>query len=461
MVGGKLTPVANILPLVMAAPGAPTLVTAVDTSSTTGAAAAVVPPGVQFQKYIFTARPLNGGQPKVVEAATPQAAFVQLTAAFVQLTPATQYEVTVVGIANGAKSPTSNSLRFVMPAAGTPANAAKSLTSNVAEVVITPPLIGGPWTSFEVTVCPIGGPQALCIKTTCTTPTTCKLSGLRAMTTYVVSSVALKMVNGQGVRSLRSNEDTFTTPAAPLLVSAQAWGATTGQATATGALGEQYRQWVFTARPVKGGANVVVRNTAPNARFYGLKPSTEYEASAIGILVDGRSTAAPNLLRFTTPSDTSAVLVAADPNSSTKATIVLNPPAGDVVVEKYILALCLLATPAKSGRQLTQSPATCADSPCPGQVCPRVVECPTVQCEATGLVEGGQYSVTAEAVVDGKKRPVANSVPLSMPQLGAPTLVTAVDLGSTTGTALASPPDGVTYSMVSPPPWLAAMWPTA
>ena len=234
LIGGQVTTVANMLPLIMAAPGAPTLVTAADTSSTTGAATAVAPPSVQFQKYIFTARPLNGGQPKVVEAAGPQAAFVQLT-------PATQYEVTVVGVANGAKSPTSNSVRFVTPAAGTPANAAKSLTSNVAEVVITPPLIGGPWTSFEVTVCPIGGPQVLCIKTTCTSPTKCKLSGLRAMTTYVVSSVALKTVNGQIVRSPRSNEDTFTTPAVPLLVSAQAWGATTGQATATGALGEQYR----------------------------------------------------------------------------------------------------------------------------------------------------------------------------------------------------------------------------
>ena len=202
----------------------------------------------------------------------------------------------------------------------------------------------------------------------------------------------------------------------------------------------------------------MARNTAPTGRLYGLKPSTEYEASAVGILVDGRSTAAPNLLRFTTPSDSSAVLAAADPKSSTAATIVLNPPAGDVVVEKYILNLCLLPTPAKSGRRLTQSPATCADSPCPGQVCPKVVECPTIQCDVTGLVEGGQYSVTAEAVVGGKKRPVANSVPLAMPQPGAPTLITAIDTGSTTGTALASPPDGVTYSMVGP--WPAALWPT-
>ena len=277
LIGGKLAPVANVLPLDMPSLGAPTLLTAVDTSSTKGAATAAPPPGVQFQKYIFTARPLNGGQPIVVEAATPQAAFAQLT-------PATQYEVTVVGVASGVKSPASSSLRFVTPTADTPANIGRSLTTQTGVVAVTPPATKG-FTSYEVTACPVGGPDTLCVKTTCATPAKCDLNNLRQLTSYNVWTVGLTTANGQVVRNPRSNEDTFTTPPRPTLISAVAEGPTTALAVGTGAIGEKYKEFIFTVRPIKGGPNTVVRVPAPEARFFNLQPNTEVRQGAAGLAV--------------------------------------------------------------------------------------------------------------------------------------------------------------------------------
>ena len=48
LVGGKRVPASNTLPLTMPGPDAPTLISAMDTSSTTGVATAAPPPGVSY-----------------------------------------------------------------------------------------------------------------------------------------------------------------------------------------------------------------------------------------------------------------------------------------------------------------------------------------------------------------------------------------------------------------------------
>lgn len=55
-----------------------------------------------------------------------------------------------------------------------------------------------------------------------------------------------------------------------------------------------------------GGKGTEVKNGAPVARFYGLKPSTGYTVTVVGILSDGRVTPAENSLTFLTPSDRQA-----------------------------------------------------------------------------------------------------------------------------------------------------------
>lgn len=75
-----------------------------------------------------------------------------------------------------------------------------------------------------------------------------------------------------------------------------------------------------------------------------------------------------------------------------------------------------------------------------------VVECPTIQCEATGLESGAVYDITAVAVVAGEEMSVANVVELTMPQLGAP-MLTVEGTGSRSGRAVANPAN-MTYDWV-------------
>ena len=64
-------------------------------------------------QYTFTVTPLNGGPALVFNSTTPT------NVNFTGLTPATQYEVSVVGTRpNGSITPPSNTLNFVTPAAG-------------------------------------------------------------------------------------------------------------------------------------------------------------------------------------------------------------------------------------------------------------------------------------------------------------------------------------------------------
>lgn len=72
----------------------------------------------------------------------------------------------------------------------------------------------------------------------------------------------------------------------------------------------------------------------------------------------------------------------------------------------------------------------------------------SIKCQAGGLTPGMQYVVTATAVSGGVSSPAANALLLTMPAAGAPSLVSAVDTSSTTGSATASPPAGVVYNRV-------------
>jgi hypothetical protein len=67
-----------------------------------------------------------------------------------------------------------------------PAVAGRALSPTTAATVIRPP-IGGPWESYRLTLCPVGGPSGGCVVITCPT-TSCPVSGLKAETSYVVQA---------------------------------------------------------------------------------------------------------------------------------------------------------------------------------------------------------------------------------------------------------------------------------
>lgn len=153
----------------------------------------------------------------------------------------------------------------------------------------------------------------------------------------------------------------------------------------------------------------------------------QYEVSVVGKLPSGELSPASNTLTFTTPDTGSPIIAAADPQSPTTATVVLNPPATGGPVKEYEVTVCLVS-----------DPTTCVTE-----------TCPTTNCPVDGLTPGETYTVTAVAVLpDGTRVPASNEVPLTMPQANAPTLTSAVDTSSTTGTATAAPPPGTTYDQV-------------
>lgn len=207
-INGKLVPASNSLPLQMPGAGSPTLVTAQAAGSRTGAATAAPPKGVTFDRYVFTARPLSGGPSATSDVAGP------LLGKFTGLTPATQYEVKVVGYKNGVASPASNILFFVTPADNAPANTGQPTSPNQAIITVVPPSIpppnGGTWTSFIIKICPIRGPAASCFKQTCTS-IKCTVKGLSPLTTYNTETTA---VSPSGDQSPPSTTDSFTTPGA-------------------------------------------------------------------------------------------------------------------------------------------------------------------------------------------------------------------------------------------------------
>ncbi|KAL4434282.1 hypothetical protein ABPG75_000723 [Micractinium tetrahymenae] len=210
---------------------------------------------------------------------------------------------------------------------------------------------------------------------------------------------------------------------APTLTSASASGPTAGRATASPPSGATFVRWRFTASPSSGPPAVVV-SSAPAARFYTLSPGMQYTVSVVGILVNGLESRASNSLDCTTPGSGALVLTAAQPTSTSTATVQLNPPASGGPVDKYIVELCLLPD----------------GTPC------KQKECPTISCPFDNLAAGVRYRVKAQASISGALVPASNVEELQMPATGAVTLVTAVDTSSTTGAATAQPPPAVTIT---------------
>ena len=98
-----------------------------------------------------------------------------------------------------------------------------------ANVTVTPPSLGGPWASYNLTLCPAAG--GACINTTCVTPANCPFTDLTPNSTYRAQAWALK---SNGVVSPPSNIADVTLPPLPppVLTVAAANNATTGTTTA-------------------------------------------------------------------------------------------------------------------------------------------------------------------------------------------------------------------------------------
>ena len=110
---GQQTPAGNAIAFTMPVQSAPTLIAADATGPTQGKLSAVPPKtGGPWKSYTFTVTPRDGGAPTIVTCPT-------LDCMVEGLTPATAYDVTVAASSqSGTKSPASNSLSMVTPAAG-------------------------------------------------------------------------------------------------------------------------------------------------------------------------------------------------------------------------------------------------------------------------------------------------------------------------------------------------------
>jgi hypothetical protein len=77
--------------------------------------------------------------------------------------------------------------------------------------------------------------------------------------------------------------------------------------------------------------------------------------------------------------------------------------------------------------------------------------CATISCAVGGLTAGATYRVSAVAVLlDGRRVPASNALPLVMPSPGLPVLMSAEATGPDTGEATAKPPAGTTFVQVVP-----------
>ena len=116
-------------------------------------------------------------------------------------------------------------------------------------------------------------------------------------------------------------------------------------------------------------------------------------------------------------------IVDAVPTSPTTATVTINPPTGGGAVDFYQVTAC----PTTGGSCVTAT-------------------CDTVICTVPGLAPNTPYTVTANAIVDGKPVPTSNKVELTTPQAGAPALTTADDTSPTTASVVAEAPAGAIFT---------------
>lgn len=125
------------------------------------------------------------------------------------------------------------------------------------------------------------------------------------------------------------------------------------------------------------------------------------------------------------PACSALSIVNAVPSSPTAIEVTLDPPANSGRVDYYKVTAC----PESSSECVTAT-------------------CKSTQCMVPGLTPGTAYNITADAWVKGQPLPTSNSVEVSTPPAGAPALISADDLSSTTAQAVAEPASGVTYTQV-------------
>ena len=120
--------------------------------------------------------------------------------------------------------------------------------------------------------------------------------------------------------------------------------------------------------------------------------------------------------------------------NATSAEVDITPPASGGPFPQYNLELC----PADSG---SAAPA-CFDALCTT----------ITNCRVNGLNPGTDYLVTATGFsAEGAQSLASPAVRLVMPPLLAPTLLGVATISSTSGTATAVAPQGVTYAEVRTP----------
>jgi len=166
----------------------PALTTATPTGPSTGQAT-IDPPNTPVQpiSYTVTLVPVGGGSPVQVTCANP------ISCPIPGLTPDTTYTVTAVGnLPGGGTTPASGVATLITPPASGPATITIPKTNatspHTGTVTVSPPSGTQP-TIYTVILAPVeGGPT---VTVTCTTPTSCPVTGLDPGTTYLVSRAGL------------------------------------------------------------------------------------------------------------------------------------------------------------------------------------------------------------------------------------------------------------------------------
>lgn len=256
----------------------------------------------------------------------------------------------------------------------------------------------------------------------------------------------------------------------PTLTLAQAYGPTSATATAAGAAGIVWARWEFTATPARGAASTQVSDT-PLVWWYNLAANMKCEhgslavalcfqsaagnkatapcqpppaphhhclhnapcadtISVVGTTRSGKRAAGASTLTLTTPREGAPTVADAIPITSTQAIVRLSPPTNGQPVSLYITAVCLQSQPTN---------------------CKRLSR-PSIQFSFSALTPGASYVVSATAKVGNTTVPASNTLPLVMPQRGAPVLLSAAATSAVTGSATAAPPPGTTFGKVGARP---------
>ncbi|PRW45179.1 lactation elevated 1 [Chlorella sorokiniana] len=440
-VSNKPVPSSNSLPLVMPARGAPVLLTAAASSARTGAATAAPPNGVTFSQYIFTAKPLGGGASLTSKVSNPR------NGQFSGLLPSTQYDVTVVGVRNGVASPASNKLSFVTPAANAPLNT--GVAKNPSTVIVKlfaptlPPLNGGAWVKFDVTLCPIAGPQSACV--TQQTGATrgrrlleepagiAQFEGRDPFSTYNFVSNA---ISNTDERSKQAMTGQVTTPGA-VPWSLEPLGASATQTTVTvkinpPAEGGPYDTFLLSVclKPASGQPNwdacpttTCLPSQVSGCLVSGLAANRNYTVSAIAISGE-TSSVRSNAADFTTlPWPAPEVTVVPVPTAATVSVVAPSaaPPDG---WQKYVLRVCPI------------SPAgACFERDCTPVKTPPAA----TTCQLTGLDESTKYSLRVTAVQGIYAAPSALKT-FTVPAQDGPAILSVKATSSVSGVVCLEPP---------------------